>query len=155
MCLTLCNPMNCGSPNSSVHEIFQARILEWIAISSYRESSQPRNQNCISFVSWIASGFLTTEHGESQHICSFKHTHVHACTHPHNSNAHLFIQQTLAVYNQDPVKTHLINKSLTGLNKTNDPFLNYPAHLSILLWLLLLHYNLGFPDMSVVKGSTC
>ena len=30
--LTLCKPMNCNSPGSSVHGIFQARILEWIAI---------------------------------------------------------------------------------------------------------------------------
>ena len=32
-CLTLCDPMNCSPPGSSVHEIFQARILEWVAIS--------------------------------------------------------------------------------------------------------------------------
>ena len=33
LCLTLCNPMNCSLPGSSVHGIFQARILEWVAIS--------------------------------------------------------------------------------------------------------------------------
>ena len=33
LCLTLCDPMDCSSPDSSVHEIFQARILEWVAIS--------------------------------------------------------------------------------------------------------------------------
>ena len=32
-CRTLCDPMNCSLPGSSVHEIFQARILEWVAIS--------------------------------------------------------------------------------------------------------------------------
>ena len=32
-CLTLCNPMDCSLPGSSVHGIFQARVLEWIAIS--------------------------------------------------------------------------------------------------------------------------
>ena len=32
-CLTLCNSMNCSSPGSSVHGIFQAKILEWVAIS--------------------------------------------------------------------------------------------------------------------------
>ena len=35
-CLTLCNPMDCNLPGSSVHGIFQARILEWVAISSSR-----------------------------------------------------------------------------------------------------------------------
>ena len=42
LCLTLCNPMDCSPPDSSVHEIFQARILEWVAISFSRGSSQPR-----------------------------------------------------------------------------------------------------------------
>ena len=32
-CLTLCDPMDCGPPGSSVHGILQARILEWVAIS--------------------------------------------------------------------------------------------------------------------------
>ena len=32
-CLTLCNPMNCSLPGSSVHGIFQARMLEWAAIA--------------------------------------------------------------------------------------------------------------------------
>ena len=36
--------MNCSPPGSSVHGIFQARILEWIAISFSRGSSQPRNR---------------------------------------------------------------------------------------------------------------
>ena len=41
---TLCNPMDYSPPGSSVHGIFQARILEWVAISSSRESSQPREE---------------------------------------------------------------------------------------------------------------
>ena len=39
LCLTLCNPMDCGPPGSSVHGSFQARILEWVAISFSRASS--------------------------------------------------------------------------------------------------------------------
>ena len=46
-CLTLCNPMDCGPPGSSVHEIFQARILERVAISSLRVSSQLRDRTLI------------------------------------------------------------------------------------------------------------
>ena len=41
-CPTLCDPMDCSSPGSTVHEIFQARILEWFATSFSRGSSQPR-----------------------------------------------------------------------------------------------------------------
>ena len=43
LCLTLCDPMDCSLPGSSIHGIFQARILEWIAISFSRGSSQPRS----------------------------------------------------------------------------------------------------------------
>ena len=40
-CLTLCDPMDCSLPGYSVHRILQARILEWVAISFSRGSSQP------------------------------------------------------------------------------------------------------------------
>ena len=46
--LTLCNPMDCSLPGSSVHGIFQAIVLEWIAISFSRGSSQPRAQTRVS-----------------------------------------------------------------------------------------------------------
>ena len=41
--LTLCDPMDCSLSGSSVHGIFQARILEWVAIPFSRGSSQPRD----------------------------------------------------------------------------------------------------------------
>ena len=47
-CLTLCNPTDCSLPGSSVHGIFQAIVLEWIAISFSRGSSQPRDQTQVS-----------------------------------------------------------------------------------------------------------
>ena len=49
-CPTLCVPMDCSLPGSSVHGIFQAIILEWIAISFSRGSSQPRDQTRVSLV---------------------------------------------------------------------------------------------------------
>ena len=45
LCPTLCDPMDCSPPGFSIHEIFQARILEWVAISFSRGSSWPRDQN--------------------------------------------------------------------------------------------------------------
>ena len=42
-CPTLCEPMDCSPPGSSVHGIVQARILEWVAVSFSRGSSQPRD----------------------------------------------------------------------------------------------------------------
>ena len=50
---TLCSPVDCSQPGSSAHGIFQARILEWVAISSSRESSQSRNQTCVFCISCI------------------------------------------------------------------------------------------------------
>ena len=60
-CLTLCDLMDCSSPGSSVHRIFQERILEWVAISSSRGSSWPRDQTRISLVS--CSGRQILDHG--------------------------------------------------------------------------------------------
>ena len=57
-CLTLCNPMDCSPPGSSVHGIFQARILQWVAIPSSRGSAQPRDQTCIFYVSCISRWVL-------------------------------------------------------------------------------------------------
>ena len=47
-CPTLCNPMDCSPPGSSVHGILQARILEWVVISFSRGSFQPRDWIYIS-----------------------------------------------------------------------------------------------------------
>ena len=48
LCLTLCDPMDCSLPSSSVYGILQARILEWVAIASSSGSSQPREKTRIS-----------------------------------------------------------------------------------------------------------
>ena len=48
LCLTLCHPMDCGPPGSSLHGDPQARILEWIVTSFSRGSSQPRDRTYIS-----------------------------------------------------------------------------------------------------------
>ena len=54
-------PIDCSPPGSSVHGISQARTLEWVAISSSRDSSQLRNWPQVSCISCIAGGFFTTE----------------------------------------------------------------------------------------------
>ena len=51
--LTLCNPMDCSRPESSVHGILQARILEWVAIPFSRGSSQPKHQTQVPHCRWI------------------------------------------------------------------------------------------------------
>ena len=49
-CLTLCDPTDCSPPGSSIHGIFQARILEWVAISFSRGSSWPRDWTRVSHI---------------------------------------------------------------------------------------------------------
>ena len=72
-CPTLCDPMECSLPNSSVHGILQTRIVEWVAISVSRGSSRlalaggfftaapPRtgyNNQCFNLFSWWFSNYL-------------------------------------------------------------------------------------------------
>ena len=49
-CPTVCDPMDCSLPGSSVHGIFQAIVLEWIAIYFPRGSSQPRDRTQVSHI---------------------------------------------------------------------------------------------------------
>ena len=57
-CLTLCSPVDCSPPGPSVYGLFQARILEQVAIAYSRRSSQPRGWNHVSCVSCIGSQIL-------------------------------------------------------------------------------------------------
>ena len=50
LCLTLCDPTDCSLPGTSVPGIFQAIVLEWIAISFSRGSSQPRDRTQVSHI---------------------------------------------------------------------------------------------------------
>ena len=60
--LTLCDPKDCSPPGSFVHGIFQARILEWVAISFSRGSSWARDQIQVSCVGkWILNHWATRE----------------------------------------------------------------------------------------------
>ena len=72
-CPTLWDPMNWGPPGSSVHGIFQARILEWVAIPFCSGSSQPKDGNHFCC---LASGFVTTEPPRKPGHIKYKYTNV-------------------------------------------------------------------------------
>ena len=92
LCLTLCDPMDCSPPGSSVHGIFQASVLEWAAISFSRWLSWPRDR---TWVSWTAGRFFTDWATRKpsrkaiaywQYCDSFRRTakessHTYACIH--------------------------------------------------------------------------
>ena len=61
-CLTLCDPMDCSLPGFSVQRIFQARILEWVAVSFSRVSTGPRDWTHISFIGrWVLYNWAKRE----------------------------------------------------------------------------------------------
>ena len=60
-CPTLCDPVDCSPPGSSGHGILQARILEWVAISSTRGSFRPRDQSRVSCISCTMGRFFNAE----------------------------------------------------------------------------------------------
>ena len=62
LCPTLCDPMDCSPPVSSVHGILQARILDWVAMPSSRRSSQSGDQTCISMSPVLQMDSLLLSH---------------------------------------------------------------------------------------------
>ena len=86
-CPALCDRVHCSLPGSSVHGIFQARISEWVAISSSRGSSQPRDQTRVSrtagklFTIWI-----TRQVPENENY-SFKRYPAHPLNCPHRRHS--------------------------------------------------------------------
>ena len=79
-CPTLCDPMDCSPPGSSVHGILQAIILEWVAISSSRGSSWPRGQTFICLLHWQSSSLPPVPPGKP--IC---HERIKILLMPHPS----------------------------------------------------------------------
>ena len=58
------DPMDCSLPGSSVHGILQARILEWVVVSSSRGSSWPKDRTCVSCIDRQIDTFTTGPHGK-------------------------------------------------------------------------------------------
>ena len=80
LCLTLCDPMDCSPPGSSVPGILQARLLERVAIPFSRRSSQPRDRtqvSCIAgrfFIAWATREAHKEIRGRAISLCSFVQT---------------------------------------------------------------------------------
>ena len=80
---TLFDPMDCSPPGSSVHGVFQARILQWVALSYSRGSSLPRDLTQVSHITPLAGEFFITVpascgtlYNSSTDVQFFKSAHV-------------------------------------------------------------------------------
>ena len=78
-CPTLCDPMDCSPPGSLVHGIFQAWILEWVAVSFSRGSSWPRDRTQVSRIVGRRFTVWATREAHQKHrrvVVSFKRLSV-------------------------------------------------------------------------------
>ena len=107
--LTLCSPMDCSLPGSSVHGILQARMLEWVAMPFSRVSSQLRESNLhlLHLLHWQESPLPLAPPGKPKsamyiYMCIYfarikthKHTHTHtyikSCVPPPPLSLYIYI----------------------------------------------------------------
>ena len=78
-CPTLCDPMDCSPPGSSVHGIFQAWVLEWVAVSFSRRFSWPRDRTWVSHIVGRRFTIWATREVHQKHrrvVVSFKRMSV-------------------------------------------------------------------------------
>ena len=141
-CVTLRDRMDCSPPGSSVHGILQARMLEWVAISYFRESSWPRDRTFVScIVRWILNHYTTWE------------------AHPYISSlqfSHLVVSDSLQLRGQQhtrlpyPSPTPLLTQTYAHwvgdamqqchpLLSTSPPAFNLSQHEGLFQWVNSLH----------------
>ena len=132
--------MGCSPPDSSVHGIFQSRILEWVAMPSSTGSSQSRNQTLVCYISCIiAGGFFTTSPAWEALICC--HSVVESCPtlcHSIDCSIPWFpVLHYLLVFYQTHV--HWVDAAIQPSHPLSSPFppaLNLSQHQSFLMsWL--------------------
>ena len=131
-CLTLCKPKDCSPLGSSVHGIFQAIILEWVAISSSKRSSWPRDGPCISCIArQILYHCATWEaHGVNDKADQFTQRKAHLSCHDLTSMI-LYLAQPLAEWFQGS------RKKRAGRCNGWDTFLAHLIHCFSELWALV------------------
>ena len=162
-CLTLCDPMHCSPQGSSVHGIFQGRMLEWVAIFYSREFSWPTDQNCISCVSftgrWILFHWATWEAlGGWIHGCNHTNYDVQLSAHfleplPFSdSSVSIIGHKCFSHYSSHPKESNGSSAHVMG-NKVVRP--NSCRHSA--LWPTFSNLNISYPLYPCTKcegGST-
>ena len=114
-CLTPCSPMDCSLPDSSVHVILQARLLEWVATTSSRGSSQPRNQNppLLCLLHWQVGSLPLVPPGKPPYM------HIYVC---------VCVCVCVYLYIYDIINNWLIYITLDVMYIFNPQFLPFLIH---------------------------
>jgi len=106
-CLTVCSPIDCSPPGFSVHGIFQARILEYVAISYSWGSSRPRDWIHITYISCIGRQMLYHECHLGSHIYGFP-----GCSDGKESTCNVVDLHSIPVLGRSPGGGHATHSSI-------------------------------------------
>ena len=127
LCPTLCNPMDCSLPGSTIHGILQARILEWVAISFSRGSSWCRDWTCMSCA--LQEDFLPDELEMgcllSAFYCSVAQSCLTLCDSVDCSTPGFPILYCLPEFSQTHV--HWVNNAMQTSHPLSSPPASFPA----------------------------
>ena len=147
-CPTLCDSIDCSS---SAHGISQARILEWVSISSSRGSSRPREQTCISCVSCISKQTLyhcTTWEAQDYFIAlllltlggrsSIGNTHITLEVIGFPSMDDVILVGQAGPLMQRMFIVHITNQSLTFLRQNNTKHVHWAAEPGLVFFKIFL-----------------
>jgi len=141
LCLTLCDPMDCSLPDSSINGIFKARILVWIAISFSRRSSQPRDWTWVSHI--VGRHFtISVQFSVTQSWLFFETPWIAACQASMsitNSRSSLKLMSIKSVMQY----SHLIQPSHL-LSSPSPPAPNPSQHQNLFQWVNSSHEVLEF-----------
>ena len=108
--------MDCSLPGSSVHEILQARILEWVAMSFSRGSSWPRDRTCVSYF-----GRWLLYHCTVWKAAAWKAPKIHCVPSNGFTEAVVFVGSGRGKKLRSCVFQSHVNKIINSLSKNNIP----------------------------------
>ena len=153
-CVQLCDPLDCSPPGSSVHGILQAGILEWVAISSSRESSWPRTEPMSPSSPALAGRSLSLSHlGSTLISCNNlngnesekKNVYMYICIH---------IYICIYIYIHIYIYTYIFPLLHTGnSHNTVNQHISFGKESSVVQWLRLQTPSAGGPGSIPGQGT--
>ena len=139
MCLTLCNPMDGSLLGSSVHVIFQARILDWVAISFSRGSFQHRERTSVSHTAGRL--FTIWPPGKQEIPNQFSSVQPLSCVQPHGLQ-HVrppCSSPTPRVYSNSSPLSQWCHPTISSSVVPFSPAFNLYQHQGLFKWVSSLH----------------